>query len=343
MAEQPPRAMILGCSGPNLDGMERRFFADADPLGFILFARNCVDPDQLRALVGALRESVGRRDAPVLIDQEGGRVARLKPPHWRAAPAARCFADLARRDVVRAAEAARLNARLVAAELNALGITVNCVPVLDVPQPGASIVIGDRALGDTPERAAALGRVVSEGVLDGGLLPVMKHIPGHGRAVVDSHDDLPEVTTERDELEAVDWAPFRALGAMPWAMTAHVVYRAIDASHPATTSARVIEGVIRGAIGFDGVLVTDDLSMKALKDGPGPSAGAALAAGCDLALHCNGVLAEMQSVAEAVGPCTAATLGRLARAEAMRRQPRPIDVAEAQRRLDGLLQGEGVE
>ena len=342
MTEQPPRAMILGCSGPNLNETERRFFADADPLGFMLFARNCVDPGQVRALVGALRESVGRTDAPVLIDQEGGRVARLKPPHWRAAPAARHFADLARRDPVRAAEAARLNARLVAAELNETGITVNCVPVLDVPQPGAHPVIGDRALGDTPERVAELGRAVCEGVLDGGLLPVIKHIPGHGRALLDSHEELPEVTAGRDELEAVDWAPFRALRAMPWAMTAHVVYRAIDASRPATTSVGVIEQVIRGAIGFDGVLVSDDLSMKALKEGPGPSAAAALAAGCDLALHCNGVLAEMESVAEAAGPCAEVTLGRLGRAEAMRRQPKPIEVAEAQRLLNGLLQGEDV-
>ena len=342
MAEQPPRAVILGCSGPILDGTEQRFFADADPLGFILFARNCIDPGQLRALVDGLRESVGRSDAPILIDQEGGRVARLKPPHWRAAPAAQCFADLARRDAARGAEAARLNARLVAAELNDVGITVNCVPLLDVPQSGAHPVIGDRALGDTPERVTELGRAICEGVLDGGLSPVIKHIPGHGRAVLDSHDDLPEVTARRDDLEAVDWAPFRALSTMPWAMTAHVVYRSIDASHPATTSSRVIEQVIRGAIGFDGVLVSDDLSMKALKDGPGPSAATALAAGCDLALHCNGVLAEMRSVTEAVGPCTEATLGRLARAEATRRQPKPIAVARSQRRLDGLLRGEGV-
>ena len=334
--------MILGCSGPVLEGTERRFFADADPLGFILFARNCVDPGQLRALIGALRESVGRDDAPVLIDQEGGRVARLKPPHWRAAPAARRFADLARRDAPAAAEAARLNARMVAAELDEIGITVNCVPVLDVAQPGGHPVIGDRAHGDTPEQVAALGRAVSEGVLDGGLLPVIKHIPGHGRANVDSHDELPEVTAGRDELEAVDWAPFRALRAMPWAMTGHVVYRALDASRPATTSAEVIEEVIRGAIGFDGVLVTDDLSMKALKDGPGPSAAAALAAGCDLALHCNGVMTEMEAVARAVGPCAEATLGRLARAETMRRHPKPFDPDEAQRLLDDLLQEEGV-
>ena len=334
--------MILGCSGPVLDGTERRFFSDADPLGFILFARNCADPGQLRALVGALRESVGRGDAPVLIDQEGGPVVRLKPPHWRAVPAARRFADLARRDAAGAAQAARLNARLVAAELAELGITVNCVPVLDVPQPGAHPVIGDRAHGDTPARAAALGRAVCEGVLDGGLLPVIKHIPGHGRAVGDSHDELPEVTAGRDELEAVDWVPFRALGAMPWAMTGHVVYRALDASRPATTSAPVIEDVIRGAIGFDGVLVTDDLSMKALKDGPGPSAAAALAAGCDLALHCNGVRAEMEAVAEAAGPCSKVTLGRLARAEAMRRQAKPFEEAEARRLLDGLVQADGV-
>ncbi|MDP7242264.1 MAG: beta-N-acetylhexosaminidase [Rhodospirillales bacterium] len=340
MAKRPPRAMILGCCGPELNETERRFFADANPLGFILFARNCIDPGQLRALVGALRESVGRADAPILIDQEGGRVTRLKPPHWWAAPAAQCFADLARRDADRGAEAARLGARLIAAELNELGISINCVPVLDVPQPGASPAIGDRAVGDTPARAAALGHAVCEGVLDGGLLPVIKHIPGHGRALVDSHDALPEVTVGQDDLECADWVPFRALSAMPWAMTGHVVYQSIDASQPATTSAKVIGRVIRDAIGFDGVLISDDLSMKALKDGPGPSAGAALAAGCDLVLHCNGVLTEMEAVTEAVGPCAEVTLGRLARAEAMRRQPKPFDMAWAHRRLDGLLRGE---
>jgi beta-N-acetylhexosaminidase len=332
--------MILGCAGTELTETERRFFADADPLGFILFARNCVDPRQLSALIGALRQSVGRADAPVLIDQEGGRVTRLKPPHWWAAPAARCYADLARANADLGAEAAHLGARLVAAELHELGITINCVPVLDLPQPGANSVIGDRAFGDTPAGAAALGRAVCEGVLDGGLLPVVKHSPGHGRALVDSHEALPEVTVGRDELEAVDWAPFRALSAMPWAMTGHVVYRSIDADRPATTSATVIERVIRGAIGFDGVLVTDDLSMKALKDGPGPSAGAALAAGCDLALHCNGVLSEMEAVRDAVRPCAEATLDRLARAEAMRRRPKPFDPAWARRRLEDLLRGQ---
>ena len=333
-----PRAMILGCCGPAPTAAERRLFQDADPLGFILFARNCVAPDQVRALVADLRDCVGRGDAPVLIDQEGGRVVRLKPPHWRAPPPPGLFSAIARRDAGRALEAARLNGRLIAAELMGLGITVNCAPVLDLPQPGSHAVIGDRAAGDTPERAATLGGAHCEGLMDGGVLPVIKHIPGHGRATVDSHDALPVVDAPLDALSAVDFAPFRALSAMPWAMTAHVVYRGLDGGAPATTSAKVIDGAIRGMIGFAGLLVTDDLSMGALEEGPGPAVRAALAAGCDLVLHCNGAIDEMEAVAEAAGPMDGAAWERFRRGEAMRRRPDGFDARTAAARLADLLE-----
>jgi beta-N-acetylhexosaminidase len=331
------RSVIFGVSGPDLSDDERRFFADADPLGFILFSRNCASPDQVRALVSDLREVVGRADAPVLIDQEGGRVARLGPPHWRAAPSAARFADIACVDESLAVEAARLNARLLAAELADLGINIDCAPVLDIPQPGAHQVIGDRAFGGTPEQVARLGRATCEGLLAGGVLPVIKHLPGHGRATADSHFDLPVVDAARGELDRVDFAPFRALNAMPWAMTAHVVYTALDPSAPATTSSVVIERVIRGTIGFDGVLISDDLCMRALEGPADRRAEAALAAGCDIALHCNGVLAEMEAVAAACPPLTPASRARLSRAEAMRLRPEPFDVRAALERLDAML------
>ena len=331
------RAVIFGVSGPDLNDDERQFFADTDPLGFILFSRNCVSPNQVRALVFDLREAVGRADAPVLIDQEGGRVARLGPPHWRAAPAAARFAEIAGVNPALAEEAARLNARLLASELADLGIDVDCAPVLDVPQPGAHKVIGDRAFGDTPEQAARLGRATCEGLLAGGVMPVIKHLPGHGRATVDSHFDLPVVDAAREELECVDFAPFRALNAMPWAMTAHVVYSALDPTAPATTSSVVINEVIRGSIGFDGVLISDDLCMKALKGSPNQRVQAALEAGCDIALHCNGLLSEMEAVAAACPPLTPAARVRLARAEAMRSRPDTFDVRAALERMDAIF------
>lgn len=315
-----PRAVIFGCGGPALTEPERAFFAEADPLGFILFARNCENPDQVRALVAELLDTVGRADAPVLIDQEGGRVQRLKPPHWRDAPAAGVFAELAEDDPIRAEEAARLNARLIAADLAALGITVDCAPVLDVPQPGADDIIGDRAVGRTPDLAARLGRAVCEGLMAGGVLPVIKHIPGHGRAVVDSHKSVPIVDASRDQLDAFDFAPFRALCGMPWSMTAHVVYTAIDPDRPATTSPCILGEVIRVDIGFRGVLVSDDLSMQALTGGLGERAAAARAAGCDVALHCNGDMAEMADIADNVGSLTNATEERLGAAELQRRR-----------------------
>jgi beta-N-acetylhexosaminidase len=337
VANHDPRAVIFGVSGDSLSADERRLFADADPLGFILFSRNCIAPEQVRALVCDLRNAVGRADAPVLIDQEGGRVARLGPPHWRAAPAAARFAALADVDESRAVEAAWLNARVLAAELTDLGIDVDCAPVLDVPQPGAHRVIGNRAFGESPERVAMLGRATCAGLLAGGVLPVIKHLPGHGRATADSHAELPVVDAGREELERVDFAPFRALNAMPWAMTAHVVYKALDPAAPATTSAVVIEDAIRGTIGFDGVLISDDLCMNALAGPPEDRARAALAAGCDIALHCNGVLAEMEAVAAACPPLAPATRDRLSRAAAMRGEQETFGVQAALVRLGALL------
>jgi beta-N-acetylhexosaminidase len=326
-----PRAMILGCAGAALAPDERDFFRATDPLGFILFQRNCVDPAQLRRLVDELRASVGRPDAPVLIDQEGGRVARLRPPHWRAYPSAARIAALG--DA--AAAAARDVARLIADDLARLGITIDCLPVLDLPVPGADAIIGDRAYGTVPERVAALGRAVCEGLLAGGVLPVVKHIPGHGRATVDSHLSCPVVATARDELAASDFAPFRALNDMNWAMTAHIVYSALDATRPATLSPVVIDEVIRGAIGFAGVLVSDDLSMQALGGSLGERAAGALAAGCDVVLHCSGRLDEMGAVAEAVGALSPAAFGRVAAGEARRRQSAaPLDRAALEARLD---------
>ena len=334
----PPRAVIFGCAGPELSDRERRFFADADPLGFILFQRNCVEPVQVRRLIGALRESVGRADAPVLIDQEGGRVMRLKPPHWRAAPAQARFAELAERDADGAREAAYLNARLLAAELAELGISVDCAPVLDLRVPGAHEIIGDRALGAEPRRVVELGRAVAQGLLDGGILPVIKHIPGHGRAAVDSHVELPVVDVPRDVLERTDFEPFRRLAAMPWGMTAHVVYRAIDPDLPASLSARVIEEVIRGSIGFAGFLVSDDVTMKALRGDVGALLRAAVQAGCDAALHCNGDIREMERVARETPRLAAAAMERLARASAALPKQRPaLNLSAALGRIETLL------
>lgn len=328
---------VFGCSGLHVTPSERAFFRDADPVGFILFGRNCESPDQVIALVNDLRGCVGRAAAPVLIDQEGGRVARLKPPHWRAAPPAARFGELARIDLDTAREAVRLNARLIAAELHELGISVDCVPLLDVPIPGSHDIIGDRAFGSDPALVAELGRVQAEGLMDGGVLPVIKHIPGHGRANADSHESLPVVIAPRAELEAQDFVPFKALADLPWGMTAHVLYTDLDPEAPATTSRTIIEQVIRDDIGFQNLLLTDDLSMKALKGGVAERARTALAAGCDIALHCNGDMEEMRAVAEGVGTISDATIARLENAEALYHTRDRIDFAEAADRLGALL------
>ncbi len=319
MSRPLPRAFITGCAGTTLSAEEEDFFLDASPWGLILFRRNVETPAQVADLVRAFRALVGRPDAPVLIDQEGGRVQRLGPPHWPKYPPAEVFAHLAERDgQARGAQAARLGARLMAEDLAALGINVDCVPCADLRLPEGHGIIGDRAYGDTPAQVAALARAASEGLIEGGVLPVLKHIPGHGRANADSHESLPVVETSRAELEATDFEPFRLLADLPFAMTAHVVYTAIDPDHPATTSKRVIDEIIRGHIGFDGALMSDDLSMGALAGTLSSRAEASFAAGCDLALHCNGQLEEMREVAsssprlegEAARRCAAA-LARL--------------------------------
>lgn len=342
----PPRAVIFGCADQTLAVDERALFADADPLGFILFARNCQDPDRLRRLIADLRAAVGRPDAPVLIDQEGGKVARLGPPHWRHPPPARLFAEAARRGKASAVRAARLNARLIGRDLAGLGITVDCAPVLDLPVAGAHDIIGDRAFGETPEQITLLGGAVCDGLLDEAVLPVIKHLPGHGRARADSHLALPVVDTAIDEMRRTDFAPFRALKHTPWAMTAHVLYSAIDPDRPASASPRVVDAVMRGEIGFDGFLLSDDIGMKALTGSQGVRAAAVLGAGCDAVLHCSGDFAEMREVADAVPPLTAAALARLERGEARRlagpKAAEPRDVADMKAELDGLLGGLGV-
>ena len=333
-------AAILGCAGTTLTAEEVAFFKDVKPWGFILFKRNIADPNQVRALTAALRETVGRPDAPILIDQEGGRVARLQPPHWRTYPPGRAYGELAANDPLTAREITRLGARLIAHDLLSLGINVDCVPVLDVPDPKGHEIIGDRAYGDTPEQVATLGRAAAEGLLAGGVLPIIKHIPGHGRALADSHLELPVVKAKLAELDARDFAPFRVLSDMPMAMTAHVVYTAIDRKNPATTSKKAIKKIIRESIGFDGLLMSDDLSMKALSGDFKQRAKDSLSAGCDVVLHCNGDMDEMKAVMSGVGRMgkearrrAQAVMGRLVRV------PEPFDVAEARARFDAAFDG----
>lgn len=297
-----PRALILGCAAEELSEAERRFFEAAQPLGFILFARNCRNAAQVSDLCQNLRQSVGRADAPVLIDQEGGRVARLRPPEWRAYPAAGVLGALAARDEEKGEAAAWIVGRLIGNDLAKLGISVDCAPVVDVLSSDAHAdAIGDRSYGRDPRRVARLAERFAAGLLAAGILPIIKHIPGHGRARVDSHEALPVVDAPRAELETSDFEPFRALRGLPLAMTAHVVFRAIDGRRPATLSPAVID-VIRTSIGFDGLLLSDDLSMGALSGALGDRAASALEAGCDIALHCNGDMREMEEVVEVVGP-----------------------------------------
>ncbi len=333
-------AAILGCAGEELSEAERTLFRETRPVGLILFSRNCRSPEQVRRLTDSWRDAVGTDECLVLIDQEGGRVRRLGPPHWRAPPAAAEFGRLAAEDGDLAADLVRLNARLIAADLRPLGIDVDCIPVLDVPAPGADDVIGDRAFAADPGLVAALGRATCDGLAAGGVLPVVKHVPGHGRAKVDSHEALPVVDADREELDRRDFAPFRALADAPLAMTAHVVFTAIDADRPATTSPGAV-ALVRDDIGFDGLLMTDDLSMKALADAPGDAARAARMAGCDVALHCNGDADEMAAVAEGAGPLDAAGRRRLDAALGRRREPEPLDAAAAAARIDEALNRAG--
>lgn len=310
-----PRAAILGCAGPDLLADERAFFRDADPLGFILFARNVDTPERTLRLVDALRASVARADAPVLIDQEGGRVARMQPPEWPAFPAGAAFDALYDVAPVSAMEAARANAHAMALMLSEVGVNVDALPLLDVRQPDGTPAIGDRALGSEPMRVAALGKAVIEGLRRGGVVGIVKHMPGHGRAKVDSHLELPRVSASAEEL-AIDIEPFERLKDAPMAMTCHLAFDAWDPERPATFSPTVIEEIIRTRIGFGGLLMTDDIDMKALSGTPGEKAALAIAAGCDVVLDCWARMDEMVEIAGRLGDASPATLDRLERAMA---------------------------
>jgi beta-N-acetylhexosaminidase len=331
-------AAIYGCSGHRLTAEEKAFFAEARPWGFILFRRNVESPDQLRALTGELRDSIGDPTAPILIDQEGGRVQRLGPPHWPKYPPGDAYLK-ATNDPLAARELVRLGARLMAHDLRDVGIDVDCMPVLDVPVPGAHDIIGDRAYAPDPALVAQLGRAAAEGMLAGGVLPVIKHMPGHGRAFADSHKSLPVVHADFDTLDSWDFAPFKALSDMPIAMTAHVVFTAIDPNHPATTSKKAVK-LMRGHLGFGGLILTDDLSMHALSGSFAERAEASLKAGCDIVLHCNGDLAEMASVAEGVRKLKGKSAERAdAALSRIVHTPEPLDYRQARDRFDAVLSG----
>ena len=333
------KAFICGCKGLSLEPHERELIARHLPWGLILFKRNIGDPAQVAALVASFREIVGRENAPVLIDQEGGRVQRMGPPHWPAYPAAARFGEMKGTNLQKF-NAALLNARIMAADLVAVGINVNCTPVLDVPAPDSHNIVGDRAYGTDPVFVAAMGRAVAEGMLAQGVLPVVKHIPGHGRAKADSHLELPRVSASRKELEKTDFDSFGLNCGAPLGMTAHVVYEAIDPDRPATTSPLVVEKIIRGHIGFRGLLMSDDLSMKALSGDFGDRARAVFAAGVDVALHCNGDWAETEPVAMAAPLLKGKSLKRAERALKFLKRPRqPLDLVDARARLHLMLAG----
>jgi beta-N-acetylhexosaminidase len=331
------RAFVCGCGGLELSSKERDFLREAQPWGLILFGRNIASLEQVSALCAAFREAVGRSDAHVLIDQEGGRVQRLRPPLALSHPAAARYGAVYERNPEAAVEAARAGAQLIAAELAALGITIDCLPVLDLPADGMTDAIGDRAYARTVAGVAALGGAVVEGMLAGGVLPVVKHIPGHGRATVDSHYHLPRVTADRATLEATDFRTFQALADAPLGMTGHIVFEAIDPDRPATLSPVVISEIVRGLIGFEGLLMSDDLSMKALSGGVGMSASQALAAGCDIALHCNGAMDEMLEVAAASPLLEGRAAERAKAASAMLSSAGAVEIAALREKRDSLL------
>ena len=331
------RAFITGISGLELSADQRTFIRDERPWGFILFKRNIDTPAQVSSLVRELREAVGNADVPVLIDQEGGRVQRLGPPHWPVYPPGAVFGALYDIQPELGFRAAHLSSRLIAADLIDLGISVDCLPLADVPVDGADAVIGNRAYGTGPAKVAAIARAVTEGLVEGGVLPVLKHIPGHGRATADSHFGLPTVDTSREELNRTDFAAFQPLADLPMAMTAHVVFSALDPAHPATTSATIISQVIRGVIGFQGLLMSDDVSMNALAGTIAERTRAIVNAGCDMVLHCNGKLDEMRDVARETPELTGEALARAKRALASRQQPQPLDRQAARAELDALI------
>lgn len=333
------RAFVSGCEGHALTAVERRFFHEMQPWGLILFGRNCQSPEQLRALTAEFRSLVGRKNAPVLIDQEGGRVQRMSPTTgpWRKYPAPALFGILYDESPIHAMRAARNVGRLMARDLFDAGITVNCIPVLDIPGPGSHAIISDRAYAAKPDVLLALARAHVAGFAAGGILPVVKHMPGHGRATVDSHLELPRVTASRQDLEAMDFFPFAAFADAPMGMTCHVVFAALDKENPATLSRKIVRDVLRRQIGFQGLLITDDLSMKALGDSYAERATRALQAGCDLLLHCNGNMDEMQQVAEAAPRLRGKSLTRAKTALRQSRRPLPFDEKAALRDLEAVL------
>jgi len=332
------RAFITGLAGPALTLAERQFIKEADPWGLIVFRRNIESPEALCRLIADFRDAVGR-NTPVLVDQEGGRVQRLGPPHWPSYPPGAAYGAVFDRDRDLGLAAARLGGRLIAADLAAVGIDVDCAPVADVPVPGSDPIIGDRAYGADPVKVAAIAGEFASGLLEGGVLPVIKHLPGHGRATADSHERLPLVGTDRATLDATDFVAFRPLAALPLGMTAHVVFTAIDPTAPATTSAHIVRNVIRDSIGFRGLLMSDDVSMGALSGSISERCRAALTAGCDMVLHCNGKLSEMQAVAAAAVELAGDAACRAAAALALRRSPPAIDLAASRPEFFRLMAG----
>jgi len=330
------RAFITGIAGAALTTAERHFVQEASPLGLILFKRNVTTPDAMRRLIAEFRTAVGRH-APVLVDQEGGRVQRLGPPHWPIYPPGAAYGAVFDRDPDAGLRAARLGGRLIANDLAQLGIDVDCAPVADVPAVGADPVIGNRAYGSDPAKVAALAGAFAAGLMEGGVLPVLKHLPGHGRATADSHQRLPVVTADRETLDGTDFAAFRPLCDLPLGMTAHVVFTAVDPVAPATTSANIVKHVIRDSIGFTGLLMSDDISMGALSGSLSERTRAAIAAGCDVVLHCNGVLSEMVDLAAEAPALAGAAARRAGAALAARKPPAPLDAAASRAELAKLL------
>jgi beta-N-acetylhexosaminidase len=334
------KAFISGCAGLELTPEEREFFREQDPWGLILFRRNIDTPAQVKALCEDFRRCVRRSDAPILVDQEGGRVQRLGPPYWPAYPPGSVYGEVYNNDREKGRHAARLGARLIAHDLLSLGITVNCLPLLDLRLPETTDIIGDRSYSSDPEEVADIGRAVCDGLLEGGVLPVIKHLPGHGRALVDSHLELPRISATGKEMSGSDFKAFAALSDIALAMTAHILYEDLDASAPATQSPQVIKDVIRGELGFNGCLMSDDISMKALDGEMSDRALASYAAGCDLVLHCNGDMAEMAAVAAAAPVLTGLPLERCERALSERKPAAPFDEAKARADFASLIAGD---
>jgi len=331
------KAFITGLSGTVLTAAERDFIRPQRPWGFILFRRNIETPALVEGLTAEVRNVLGEGDVPFLVDQEGGRVQRFRPPNWPLYPAGASFGQLYKLDPGFGLRAAHLSARLIADDLTKVGVTVDCLPLADVPVPGADDVIGDRAYGHEPKKVSAIARAVTEGLEEGGILPILKHIPGHGRAMADSHLSLPVVDAPKSELESIDFAAFKPLADLPMAMTAHVVFSAYDPAQPATTSATMIEQVIRGLIGFQGLLMSDDVGMNALAGSIAERTKALLSAGCDMVLHCSGELAEMHQVAREAPELSGKALHRANAALASRKSPKSFDRVAARAELDGLI------